>query len=383
MKKIITVFLIISLLTGTYSCQQKKKVVLLPNTEKEYTVIKSNPWERKKEDVFSFDFDVIKKWSKAIKEVQKRIKTDKDSEDFEYALYVNESGQIDKVKPLKSSFPEIDQFLAEQMGNWQMETHIVNGKPHKYRIDLNFTVWKNRKGIMNVINANFPIIDNYEGEDFITVADKMPIPIGGIRAIQEKIHYPEIAKRAGIEGRVYVKAFIDKEGNVAAAQIIKGIGAGCDESAIKAVKETKFIPASSKGKKVGAQVAVPIQFKLGSTKFDSNSKIVGKWEGKANDGEIVKIKFFSDGTTDLFKSKSGRMNGKITGAKFWPKFKIDYSKKPNHLDLIYDSESISKTIVKFINDDEIIIGLSKNLNTRPKNFNQDNISQTWKLKRVK
>ncbi len=271
MKNLLTVFLIISLLTGTYSCQEQHKVELLPNAEKEYTIIKSNPWERKKEDVFSFDYEQIKKWSKSIKEVQKRVKTNKDSEEFEYALYVNEKGKIDKVKPLKSSYPDIDQFLVEQMSNWQMVPHIKNGKPHKYRIDLNFTVWKNRKGIMNVINSNFPIIDDYNGEDFITYTDKMPAPVGGIKGIQEKIHYPEIAKRAGIEGRVYVKAYIDKNGNVAAAQIIKGIGSGCDESAIEAVKKTKFIPASWKEQPVGAQVAIPILFKLDS-KEEQNKK---------------------------------------------------------------------------------------------------------------
>jgi protein TonB len=266
MKSIITVFLIVSLLTGTYSCQQRKKVELLQNKEKDYTIIKSNPWDKKKEDVFSFDFDVIKKWSNAIKKVQQMVKTDKDHEDFEYALYVNENGEIDKIKPLKSSFPEIDQFLAEQMSDWQMVTYIKNGKPHKYRIDLNFTIWKNKKGIMDVINSNFPIIDTYEGEDFITYTDNMPAPIGGIRTIQEKIHYPKTAEENGVEGRVYVKAYIDKNGNVAAAQIIKGIGSGCDEAAIKAVKETKFIPASNKNGPIGAQVAIPILFKLDSKK---------------------------------------------------------------------------------------------------------------------
>lgn len=376
-------FLIILLLTGTFSCQQKKRVELLPNKEKEYTIIKSNPWEKKNEDVFSFDFKQIKKWSNAFKEVQKRVKTNNASEEFEYALYVNEKGRIDKVKPVKSSYPDMDKFLAEEMSDWQMVTHFENNKPHKYRLDLNFTIWKNKKGIMNVINSNFPIIDNYNGEEFITKTDKMPEPIGGLKSIQEKIHYPEIAKRAGIEGRVFIKAFVDNEGNVAAAQVIKGIGSGCDESALEAAKRTKFIPASWKGKIVGAQVVIPILFKLEPSERKSNSKIVGEWEGKADDGEIIKITFSNNGTTDIYQSKSGRMNGKVTGAKFWPKFEINYEKNPNTLDLIYDSESISKCIVKFVSNNEIIIGFSKYLDERPKNFNSNNISRTWKLKRVK
>ncbi len=41
--------------------------------------------------------------------------------------------------------------------------------------------------------------------DYFVAVEQMPEPIGGIAAIQKNVHYPEIAKRAGIEGRVYVK----------------------------------------------------------------------------------------------------------------------------------------------------------------------------------
>ena len=96
---------------------------------------------------------------------------------------------------------------------------------------------------------------------FVAVED-MPEPIGGIEAIQSKIVYPEIAKRAGVEGRVYVLAFVDKEGNVTKAKILKGIGAGCDEAALKAVEETKFKPGKQRGKPVNVQVSVPVFFRL-------------------------------------------------------------------------------------------------------------------------
>ncbi len=102
---------------------------------------------------------------------------------------------------------------------------------------------------------------NAEPQYFVAVED-MPEPIGGIQAIQDKIVYPEIAKRAGIEGRVFVKAFVDKEGNVTKVEIMKGLGAGCDEAAEKAVKETKFKPGKQRGKPVNVQVVIPIVFKL-------------------------------------------------------------------------------------------------------------------------
>ena len=84
-------------------------------------------------------------------------------------------------------------------------------------------------------------------KNYFVKVEEMPEPIGGLYAIQSKIKYPEIAKRAGIEGRVYVLAFIDETGNVTDAKIIKGIGAGCDETAIDAIKQTKFTPGKTEG----------------------------------------------------------------------------------------------------------------------------------------
>jgi len=97
---------------------------------------------------------------------------------------------------------------------------------------------------------------------FFVAVEEMPEPIGGIEAIQKRIVYPEIAKRAGIEGRVFIKAYVDENGNVWKTEIIKGIGAGCDEAAEAAVKATKFKPGKQRGRPVKVQISIPILFKL-------------------------------------------------------------------------------------------------------------------------
>lgn len=97
---------------------------------------------------------------------------------------------------------------------------------------------------------------------YFVAVEEMPEPIGGIAEIQKKIIYPEIAKRAGVEGKVYVLAFVDESGTVTDAKIIKGIGAGCDEAALDAVKKTKFKPGKQRGKAVKVQVSIPVVFKL-------------------------------------------------------------------------------------------------------------------------
>jgi protein TonB len=101
-----------------------------------------------------------------------------------------------------------------------------------------------------------------EEPTYFVAVEEMPEPIGGIKGIQDKIIYPEIAKRAGVEGKVYVLAFVDEKGKVTKAQVIKGIGAGCDEAALDAVLKTKFKPGKQRGKPVKVQVSIPIIFKL-------------------------------------------------------------------------------------------------------------------------
>ncbi|MGQ9845755.1 MAG: TonB family protein [Caldisericia bacterium] len=100
-----------------------------------------------------------------------------------------------------------------------------------------------------------------ESSYFVAV-EEPPQPIGGIQSILQKVVYPEIAKKAGVQGKVYVLAFVDENGDVKEAKITKGIGAGCDEAALEAVKKTKFKPGKQGGKPVKVRVSIPIVFKL-------------------------------------------------------------------------------------------------------------------------
>ena len=108
-----------------------------------------------------------------------------------------------------------------------------------------------------------PKVEEEEVEPvFFVAVEEMPEPIGGIGAIQSKIVYPEIAKRAGVQGRVYVKAYVDESGRVNKVELIRGIDAGCDEAAMDAVKSVMFKPGKQRGKPVKVQVTVPVLFKL-------------------------------------------------------------------------------------------------------------------------
>jgi periplasmic protein TonB len=100
-----------------------------------------------------------------------------------------------------------------------------------------------------------------EQPDFFVAVEEMPAPIGGLKSIQDKIVYPELALRVGLEGRVYIRAFVDESGSVIKAELTKGIGGGCDEAALDAVLNTKFSPGKQRGKPVKVQVTIPIVFR--------------------------------------------------------------------------------------------------------------------------
>lgn len=107
-----------------------------------------------------------------------------------------------------------------------------------------------------------PEQEEEEEEDFFTVVEQMPELIGGLAELQSNIEYPEQARRAGIEGRVYVQFIVNEEGEVENPQVIRGIGGGCDEEALRAVRQAEFRPGMQRGRPVRVQYSLPIVFRL-------------------------------------------------------------------------------------------------------------------------
>ncbi|MBK7866287.1 MAG: energy transducer TonB [Ignavibacteriales bacterium] len=96
---------------------------------------------------------------------------------------------------------------------------------------------------------------------YYTAVPYMPVPIGGFESIQSKAIFPQAAKDAGISGTVYITAFIDELGNVNSVVLTKGIHPACDNSALSAVRRTKFSPGKKDGKPVKVQMLIPVTFK--------------------------------------------------------------------------------------------------------------------------
>ena len=120
---------------------------------------------------------------------------------------------------------------------------LIDGKPVKSEIAI-------------------PIQFRLDGKDDKPFNEEMPTIIGGSDAIIKSVRYPETAKAAKIEGKVFVQGVIDENGNVTEVSIFKGVSPDLDAEAMRAFSSVKFTPGKKDGKPVKVKMIVPIMFKL-------------------------------------------------------------------------------------------------------------------------
>lgn len=71
-----------------------------------------------------------------------------------------------------------------------------------------------------------------------------------------------MARKAGIEGRVVVQFIVNKDGKVESPHVIRGIGGGADEEALRCVQQSEFEPGYQRGLSVRVQYSLPVVFQL-------------------------------------------------------------------------------------------------------------------------
>jgi len=125
------------------------------------------------------------------------------------------------------------------------------------------------KNIGNESNSNETTKPN--NSDVFVIVEDMPAFPGGEdarrRFLAENINYPSQARIEGIQGTIYISFIIDTTGIVTSVKVLRGIGGGCDEEAVRVVKlMPKWNPGKQKGKAVRVQFNMPMQFVLGKSK---------------------------------------------------------------------------------------------------------------------
>ena len=109
-------------------------------------------------------------------------------------------------------------------------------------------------------------VEEAEEEVFLVVEEDPEFP-GGLDAlskfIADNIKYPQLAKENNITGRVFVSFVVEKDGRVGQVKILRDIGGGCGNEAVRVVKMMpKWKPGKQRGKAVRTQFNLPVNFDL-------------------------------------------------------------------------------------------------------------------------
>ena len=165
---------------------------------------------------------------------------------------VDNDGSIDSVKVLRGIGSGCDEEavrVVAAMPSW--EPGLQRGKPIRvsYNLPIKFT------------------LDDKVADSVYTLVEVMPEFPGGVDKLMaylgKNIMYPASAKKAGVQGRVFVSFIVEKDGRVNESKILRGIGADCDEEALRVVNSMpKWKPGLSEGKPVRVQYNLPIKFQL-------------------------------------------------------------------------------------------------------------------------
>ena len=115
-----------------------------------------------------------------------------------------------------------------------------------------------------------PVLEEEENppeEEIFRVVESMPEFPGGLAAfyrfLEKNMIYPQMAKEAGISGKVYITFVVEKDGSIADITLLRGIGGGCDEEALRVVKAMPaWKPGLQRNIPVRVQFILDIKFTL-------------------------------------------------------------------------------------------------------------------------
>lgn len=109
--------------------------------------------------------------------------------------------------------------------------------------------------------------EEIEEAEIFTIVEEMPEFPGGMTKLADylakNIKYPQMARESGIQGRVFVNFVVEPDGSVSNVTVMRSLGGGCDEEAMRVVKSMpKWKPGKQRGKPVRVSYILPVNFKL-------------------------------------------------------------------------------------------------------------------------
>jgi protein TonB len=121
--------------------------------------------------------------------------------------------------------------------------------------------------IEQVVESDIGNVEEEDTEEIFIIVEEYPAPYGGLATFYQYINaiikYPKQAQALSIEGRVFVQFVVGKDGGLTDVKVIRGIGGGCDEEAIRVVKGSpSWKPGKQRGKPVRVKMVLPVTFKI-------------------------------------------------------------------------------------------------------------------------
>lgn len=133
--------------------------------------------------------------------------------------------------------------------------------------DVEINVEVNQKTAIEVYVPPTREVEEIVEQEIFTVVESMPEFPGGagkmLEFIGKNVKYPPMARESGIQGRVFVNFVVEPDGSVSNVKVLRGIGGGCDEEAIRVVESMpKWTPGRQRGKAVRVSFNLPVRFTL-------------------------------------------------------------------------------------------------------------------------
>ncbi|MEN7549926.1 TonB family protein [Rapidithrix thailandica] len=132
-------------------------------------------------------------------------------------------------------------------------------------IDLDVEIEEPELGFDEMLEMDEWVEVDPDIDALFMITEKLAQPEGGIEQfyqyLRNKIKYPEQALKLGREGRVFVQFVVERDGSITNAEVVKGIGAGCDEEALKVISNApKWEPGQQDGQAVKMKMVLPVVF---------------------------------------------------------------------------------------------------------------------------
>ncbi|WP_286130621.1 energy transducer TonB [Solirubrum puertoriconensis] len=111
------------------------------------------------------------------------------------------------------------------------------------------------------------VVEEVVEQKVYTYVEQMPTPPGGMEGLMQylgkNIKYPPLALRNQVEGKVFVNFVVGQNGEISNVTVTKGIGAGCDEEAVRVIKGMPaWTPGKQNGRAVSVSYTVPVTFTI-------------------------------------------------------------------------------------------------------------------------